>query len=67
MTTQAPPKVSSLPLIGNALEFAREPQALIRRGYEQYGEVFAIQLGTKPAVVLIGPEKHEQFFNLTDK
>ncbi|MBN2471584.1 MAG: cytochrome P450, partial [Anaerolineae bacterium] len=33
----------------------------------QYGEVFAIQLGTKPAVVLIGPEKHEQFFNLTDK
>lgn len=67
MSTQAPPKLASLPLIGNALEFARHPTDMIQRGYEQHGEVFAIQLGTKPAVVLLGPENHQTFFDLTDK
>ena len=67
MTTQAHPRLRSLPLIGNALSFARDPHELMRRGYEQYGEIFAIQLGSKPAVVLLGPENHELFFNLTDK
>ncbi len=67
MSTQTPPRVSALPILGNALEFAREPIGLLRRGYAQYGDVFAIQLGTKPAAVLIGPEHHTQFFELTDK
>jgi sterol 14-demethylase len=67
MSTQAPPRVSALPILGNALEFAREPIGLLQRGYEQYGDVFAIQLGTKLAAVLIGPEHHTQFFDLTDK
>ncbi|GAB4576083.1 MAG: cytochrome P450 [Anaerolineae bacterium] len=67
MTAKTPPRVRSLPLIGNALDFSRDPAALVRRGYEQYGEVFAIQLGTKPVVVLLGPENHALFFELTDK
>lgn len=67
MTLSVPPRLAALPILGNALDFARDSTALLRRGYEQYGRVFAIQLGGKPAAVLIGPELHAQFFELTDK
>ncbi len=61
-----PPMVRGLPLLGNALDFWRDPIALIRRGYQAHGPIFAIRLGRQPAAVLIGPRYHAFFFQETD-
>jgi sterol 14alpha-demethylase len=62
-----PPVLAGLPLLGNALEFRRDPIGLFQRGYEKLGSIFTIHLGRKPAVVLIGPENSRFFFEQTDK
>lgn len=64
---QSPPLVSGgLPLLGHAIEFMRDPQKVIRRGYEEHGLVFSLKLGVKKAHVLLGPENHQFFFKETD-
>jgi sterol 14-demethylase len=45
----------------------RDPVALLERGHREHGDVFALKLGPKPAVVLLGPEHHRFFFSETDK
>ncbi|MFU8772709.1 MAG: cytochrome P450 [Anaerolineales bacterium] len=67
MSSNYPPVLPGLPLLGNALEFRRDPQGLFQRGYEKYGSIFTIKLGRKPAVVLVGPENGKFFFEQTDK
>lgn len=67
MVKSAPPMLSSLPLLGNVLEFNSDRIALIRRGYEAYGPVFGFKLGLQPVAALIGPELHQVFFTETDK
>lgn len=67
MVKSAPPMLSSLPLLGNVLEFNSDRIALIRRGYEAYGPVFGFKLGPQPVAALIGPELHQVFFTETDK
>jgi sterol 14alpha-demethylase len=63
-----PPMLSKrLPLLGHALEFARDRGALLHRGYAAHGKIFAIQLATKMGVVLVGPEYATLFFKETDK
>ena len=63
-----PPIVSgSTPVIGHAIQFLRNPIPLLERGYQEHGSVFSLQLGTKPAVVLLGPENNRFFFTQTDK
>jgi sterol 14-demethylase len=64
---KTPPLVPGLPLLGNALEFWRDPVALFRRGYELFGPMFAIKLGPKYAAVLLGPECNRFFFSETDR
>jgi sterol 14alpha-demethylase len=67
-SSPTPPLLSrSLPLLGHALEFARDRGQLFRRGHDSLGEVFSIRLGTKPAAALIGPELHTLFFKETDQ
>lgn len=67
-TSTAPPLLSrAWPLLGHALEFARDRGRLFKRGYDQLGEVFAVRLGLQNAAVLIGPELHTQFFKETDQ
>lgn len=62
-----PPLVSgSLPFIGHALEFMKDPHKVIRRGYEEHGLFFSLKLGMKKAHVLLGPENHQFFFKETD-
>jgi sterol 14alpha-demethylase len=66
-TKPTPPALPGLPLIGHALEFRKDHQALFRRGMEQIGPAFTIRLGRQPTAVLIGPEYHKEFFLETDK
>lgn len=62
-----PPMVSGrLPLIGHGLEFMRDPHRVIRRGYEEHGLIFSLDLGLKKAVALLGPDYHQFFFKETD-
>ena len=62
-----PPVVSGgLPLLGHAIEFMRDPHKVIRRGYEEHGLLFTLDLGLRKAHVLLGPENHQFFFKETD-
>ncbi len=62
-----PPMVSGrLPLIGHAWEFMRDPHKAIRRGYEEHGMIFSLDLGIRKAVFLLGPDYHQFFFKETD-
>ncbi|ROS05493.1 sterol 14-demethylase [Sinobacterium caligoides] len=66
-TRCAPPMVSGrLPLIGHGLEFLRDPHKVIRRGYEEHGMIFSLDLGLKKGVVMLGPDYHQFFFKETD-
>src|SRR5437762_3810004 len=55
-----------LPFLGHALEFQRDPVGLIRRGREQFGEIFSFLLGGKQVAVLTGPQANEAFFHAAD-
>jgi sterol 14alpha-demethylase len=55
-----------VPVLGYALEFARNPVALIERGRQRYGDVFAMQLTGKRVMVLTGPAANEAFFRAPD-
>lgn len=56
-----------VPLLGHALEFAKDRGDLLRRGYAEHGKAFSIKLANKLAVVLVGPEFATLFFKETDK
>ena len=63
-----PPMASGgVPVLGHALQFRRDPTALMERGYHEHGSIFSFQLGPKRAVVLLGPENNRFFFSETDK
>ncbi len=62
-----PPMVSGRkPLIGHVIEFMRDPHQVIRRGYEEHGLIFTIDLGLRKGVFLLGPDYHQLFFKETD-
>jgi sterol 14alpha-demethylase len=67
MNKPTPPAMPGLPLVGNALEFAKDPTGLFQRGYESLGPIFTINLARTKAVVLIGPDNHQYFFENTDR
>ena len=63
-----PPVVSrSLPLLGHFLEFQKDRQALLKRGYEEKGPIFSIRLAHKKAVVFADAELAGLFYKETDK
>lgn len=68
MSKPTPPVVSGgLPGLGHALEFRNNRTQLLRRGYEECGDVFALKLANQNVAVVIGPENQKQFFMETDK
>lgn len=67
MTSTHPPFLPGLPLLGNALAFRRSSVDLLRRGYEQFGSIFAIRLMSRPVAVLIHPDHSQTFYLETDK
>ncbi|HLG88369.1 MAG TPA: cytochrome P450 [Alphaproteobacteria bacterium] len=54
-------------LLGHALEFAKDPDGLMERGYREHGPVFSFRLGIRTFDVLIGPEFNKLFWEQTDK
>jgi sterol 14-demethylase len=63
-----PPLVSGAVLgLGHSLEFNKQRDVLLKRGYQEHGSIFTIDLALSKGVVLIGPEYQQQFFELTDK
>ncbi len=68
VSASTPPFVSgALPLLGHALEFMRNQDGLLRRGYREHGQVFALRMFRNPVAVLTGPENQKYFFTMTDK
>ncbi|GAB4194500.1 MAG: cytochrome P450 [Roseiflexaceae bacterium] len=67
VTKPAPPMVPGLPLIGNIVDFARNPDSVFAEGYRAHGPVFGIQVGQRRIAVLVGPDLHQFFFAETDK
>ena len=62
-----PPMVSGrLPMVGHTLEFLKNPTHVMRRGYQEKGAIFSLDLGLRKAVALIGPDYHKFFFKETD-
>ncbi len=55
------------PLLGHLLPFFRDPVRLLRRGYEENGGVFTLNLGGRHLTVLLGPDHHRYFFEETNK
>jgi sterol 14-demethylase len=68
MTINTPPLVSGgWPILGHAFEMMRDRESLFKRGYREYGDVFAIKLGPRYAAVVSGAENNKLFYTQTDK
>ncbi len=50
------PVVRGLPLVGSALDIARDPAAFFVRGYLEHGPVFRVRALNRTLTVLAGPE-----------
>lgn len=62
-----PTYAEGVPLVGNALSFARGPLQFAQRGYDALGECFTIRVGPKRLTFVAGPEAHAVFFRATDE
>lgn len=54
------PGPRSLPIIGNVLEIGKRPYLSLTAMSKRYGDVFQIQIGTRPVIVLSGIETVRQ-------
>ena len=63
-----PPLVSGgLPVIGHVVEMLRDRTGLFKRGYQEHGNIFTLNLAGQQTVVLGGTEYNRIFFTETDK
>lgn len=63
-----PPVISGgLPVLGHALEMMRDRASLFKRGYDEHGDIFTINLGPQKAVVVTGAEYNKLVYTQTDK
>lgn len=69
MTIKPPPPFVSggLPGLGHTLEFNNQQDLLMRRGYTEHGDVFAIKLAGKPVAIVTGATWNKLFYTETDK
>lgn len=68
VSVQTPPMVSGgVPVLGHLLEFQRDRGELFRRGYNEHGEVFAINIASQKMAIIVGPENQADFYRETDK
>src|SRR5207248_11643527 len=63
----APPLLQGFPYVGHAVSFFRDPERLLREGYETHGRLFSLRFGPRNVAVLLGPEHQRTFFEKTDK
>jgi sterol 14-demethylase len=66
MSSLPPELPGGLPWLGHALEFRRDPVALLRRARERFGEIFRFRLAGTSVTVLTGPPANAAFFNAPD-
>lgn len=62
-----PPMISGWPVVGNLIEFLRDKMAVIERGYQEHGEIFAFNLAGQNVAMLLGPEHSKLVFDKTDQ
>lgn len=63
----APPMASvGIPIIGNYLEFAKNPVAFIEKCYRKYGNIYTVPMLHKNLTFLLGPEVSAPFYQLPD-
>jgi cytochrome P450 len=55
-TATLPPGPKGLPIVGNALQFQRNPLQFVRDTQKTYGDMATIHLGGSPIVLLFRPE-----------
>ncbi len=53
---QLPPGPKGLPVVGNSLQFSRDPLRFIRETQETYGRMATIYIGKQPFVLFFRPE-----------
>lgn len=51
-----------MPLIGNYIEFAKNPVDCIKKGQAKYGDVFTMQMMHKNLTFFLGPEASKDFY-----
>ena len=63
----APPTASvGLPIIGNYIEFAKNPISFMHLGLKKHGPIFTVPMLHKKLTFLMGPEASAPFFKLSD-
>ena len=67
MNARPPPLLHGFPVVGHAVSFFRDPERLVRHGYETLGSPFALRFGGRNVAVLLGPDHQRIFFEATDK
>src|SRR5262245_39854881 len=63
---RAPELSGGLPWLGHALDFRRDPVALLARGRARLGEVFSFRLAGSRVTALTGPAAQAAFFQAPD-
>jgi sterol 14alpha-demethylase len=63
---EIPRLAGGLPWLGHALDFRRDPIALIEHGRERHGDIFSFLLFGNRINVLTGPAGNEAFFKAPD-
>lgn len=56
-----------LPIIGNYVEFAKQPVAFIEKCFKKYGSCYTVPMLHKNLTFLIGPEVSAPFFQMNDE
>merc|ERR1719409_501924 len=59
--------VSSIPLLGPAIEFGKSPVKMVKRCYDEYGPVFTVPIVNQRMTFLVGPEAQEPFCKAPDE
>jgi len=68
MIVKTPPVISGgLPVFGHALEMMRDREKLFKRGFQEAGDIYTINLGPQKTVVVTGAEWNKIVYTQTDK
>jgi len=64
---KAPPSLSGLPFLGNAIEFGVDPITLLKDGFKKHGDVFSATIFGETLTILASSEGHELFFKAKEE
>ncbi len=63
---QTPPLYRGISPWKHFFAFQRDRHAFLRKAYKEAGPVFTIQMGPKKIAIIVGPQNHKIFYELTD-